>query len=136
MDFALRHVGICVGDLDRSIRFYGEGLGFVVTERYDLEREMAEINGTARVTLQFLERGATRIELLAFAEPRPVGSPSAVRNQLGLTHLCFVVPDVHAATVHLVDCGGTLVVGSQPGADPPTAFVSDPDGTRIELIGT
>jgi len=51
----------------------------VVTERYDLEREMAEINGTARVTLQFLERGATRIELLAFAEPG-CRKPSAVET--------------------------------------------------------
>ena len=31
------HFGICVTDLDRSMRFYCDGLGFEPAERYDLE---------------------------------------------------------------------------------------------------
>ena len=33
------HIGICVSDLDRSLRFYCEGLGFEVAERYELDSE-------------------------------------------------------------------------------------------------
>ena len=31
------HFGICVTDLDRSMRFYCDGLGFEAAERYDLK---------------------------------------------------------------------------------------------------
>ena len=31
------HVGICVSDMERSIRFYRDGLGFEVAEGYDLD---------------------------------------------------------------------------------------------------
>ena len=34
------HSGICVTDLERSLRFYCEGLGFVVAEGYDLDDTM------------------------------------------------------------------------------------------------
>ena len=33
---AFSHVGICVADLERSLRFYCDGLGFEVAEGYDL----------------------------------------------------------------------------------------------------
>jgi catechol 2,3-dioxygenase-like lactoylglutathione lyase family enzyme len=75
-----------------------------------------------------------RIELLKFREPGVVGSPSARRNQLGLTHLCFYVDSVDVAAERMLDFGAVVLDGtrSSPGTD--IVFLMDPDGVRIELI--
>ena len=139
VDFTPSHLGICVSDLARSIEFYCEGLGFAPDGRYEVEQSIAEVDGPASLTLQFLRRGEMRLELLAFAQPPPFGRPSARRNQLGLTHLSFVVEEVGQAAAHLAAHGGRTVDGTRSGTDNPTGtqivFVSDPDGTRIELVG-
>jgi catechol 2,3-dioxygenase-like lactoylglutathione lyase family enzyme len=138
--FTPSHLGICVADLDRSLRFYGEGLGFVADGRYDVDQPIAEIDGPARVTLHFLRQGGMRLELLCFANPPAFGRPPSVRNQIGPTHLSFVVDDVDAAAAHLVSHGGAIVEGTRTPetvtTGPRIVFVADPDGTRIELVSS
>jgi catechol 2,3-dioxygenase-like lactoylglutathione lyase family enzyme len=135
------HAGICVRDLQRSLRFYCDGLGFVAGEAYELDSATApgleralETRGDVKVTSQFIEHGAMRIELLQFHEPEPTGVPSRTRTQLGLTHLCFAVPDVDAAAERLLEFGALVLdtTRSSPGTD--IVFVMDPDGVRIELM--
>ena len=89
-----------------------------------------------RLTSRFLHSGDLRIELLAFATPAAFGTPSARRNQLGLTHLSFSVDDVDAAAERLVRHGGTIIEGtrSMPEGRVHIIFLADPDGTRIELM--
>src|SRR4051794_21545483 len=36
----LSHLGLCVADMDRSLHFYCDGLGFTVAEGYDLDDGM------------------------------------------------------------------------------------------------
>ena len=132
------HVGVCVADLDAALRFYVDGLGFTVFGRYETDDPMAEIDGPVKLTSVFLERQSVRIGLLHFHEPEAFGQPSQRRNQLGLTHLSFVVDDVDAAAAELLSFGGTVVPDSRMGADDPNGlqivYLADPDGTRIELM--
>jgi catechol 2,3-dioxygenase-like lactoylglutathione lyase family enzyme len=135
------HAGICVRDLDRSLRFYCDGLGFEKAEAFELDSTIApgleralEARGEVAITSQFVAKDGMRIELLHFRDRDPTGKPSATRTQRGLTHLCFVVPDVDAAAERLLEYGAIVldVTRSTPGTD--IVFVMDPDGVRIELM--
>ncbi|MEU0932659.1 MULTISPECIES: VOC family protein [unclassified Embleya] len=136
------HLGLCVTDLDRSLRFYCDGLGFAPVTRYDVGNEVAhtlEVEGDVRLVSQMIAKAGMVVELLHYASPDPLGAPSRRRNQLGLTHLSFIVEDVDAAAARLVEHGGTLLPdtrASLPGETGSTelVFLADPDGTRVELM--
>jgi lactoylglutathione lyase len=140
-DYRPSHVGLCVRDLDRSLRFFCEGLGFEQVEGFELDSDAApgldrslEVAGPVRIVSQFVQNDTMKIELLHFVEPPASGAPSATRNQVGLTHLSFYVDDLDAATQHLVDCGATVIeeTRASPGID--LLFLADPDGVRVELM--
>ena len=71
---AFSHFGICVSDLERSLRFYCDALGFEKAESHAIGSEFARLMDLpdVAVTSQFIRRGPTAIELLAFTEPAPV----------------------------------------------------------------
>jgi len=137
------HFGICVSDLDRSLRFYCEALGFAPAMRHEVGPEfgtLMEIEGV-QVTSQFIRREGLLVELLHYGSPGHVGEP--VRrpvNQLGLTHLNFQVDDVDAAAALVAANGGQVLGHTRTTFDPATGFdadfvyCTDPDGTRIELM--
>jgi catechol 2,3-dioxygenase-like lactoylglutathione lyase family enzyme len=140
-DYRPSHVGLCVSDLDRSMRFFCDGLGFEKVESYELDSATAEgldrgleVPGPVHIVSQFIQNDTMKIELLHFVEPGVGGTPSAARNQLGLTHLSFYVDDLDATTKHLVDCGATVIeeTRTSPGID--LLFLADPDGVRVELM--
>lgn len=140
-DVELSHLGICVADMDRSLRFYCEGLGFEVAEGYDLDdtaapgmAEALEVDSPVVLRSQMITKGSQKIELLAYSEPAVVGAPSASRGQLGFTHLAFTVSDVEATAVALVECGGTRLAHTRASVGIEILFVADPDGSRIELM--
>jgi lactoylglutathione lyase len=135
------HVGLCITDLDRSLHFYCDGLGFEQVEGFDLDSAHVpgldaalEVPGRVVLRSQMIVLDGFKIELLYYRQPAVGGEPSHHRNQRGLTHLSFWVDDVDAAIERLVKCGGTLVEGTrqQPGID--LVFIADPDGTRVELM--
>ncbi len=137
----LSHVGLCVSDLERSLRFYRDGLGF-------RERSSLDVSGAAAETLLelrdlklravYLERDGLRLELLHFASPGPRGEAQArAMNELGLTHLSVRVDDLDAALADLAGFGGRVLEGTRiaiPAARTRAAFVTDPDGARVELV--
>jgi glyoxylase I family protein len=140
-EFSYSHSGICVRDLERSLRFWCDGLGFEKAEVFPVGADFGpslEVDGEVAVTSQFIRKGPIAIELLDYQSPGVFGSPSTNRNQLGLTHLSFVVDDVEAAAAHLVACGGTVLEDTWFGKGDPTTiqilFLADPDGVRVELM--
>jgi catechol 2,3-dioxygenase-like lactoylglutathione lyase family enzyme len=141
MTYTPSHVGICVSDLDRSIRFYRDGLGFELSDRFDLDAAKVpdlgrslEIDDATTVVSQMIVNGPMKVELLHYPS-RPVrGTPSTSRGLLGLTHLSFIVEDVDDAATRLVEHGGTILPDTRVNVGVDIVFLTDPDGTRIELM--
>jgi lactoylglutathione lyase len=139
---AFSHLGVCVSDLDRSVRFYCEALGFEKAESHAIGSEFAALMDFADVELtsQFVRRGSTAIELLSFTQPVAFGDGERrAVNQLGLTHLSFRVPDLAAVLRRVLDLGGAVVESSRTvldlgGTELQFVYCTDPDGVRIELM--
>src|SRR4051794_40143774 len=125
------HIGLCVRDLERSRSFYVEGLGFTEFARFELDRPIAEIDPPCSLTSFFVQKDGLRVELLDFRSPPVFGTPSTRRNQLGLTHLSFVVDDVDSAAVELEQYGGRRPQGAPPRPGEPASgqsnFLLGPD---------
>lgn len=136
----LSYIAIRVSELERSLRFYRDLLGFREISRFELEgpspsaqlMELDELSVRAR----FLERDGTRIELQFLDLPAGRALP-AVSPQLGLSHIGLRVDDFEATLARLVAGGAVLLEASRfshPGLGSEVAVVEDPDGVRIELI--
>jgi catechol 2,3-dioxygenase-like lactoylglutathione lyase family enzyme len=140
-EYTLTHIGICVSDIDRSVRFYRDGLGFKHVSELEVAGEPAatllRLNGV-KLRAVYLERDGVRIELLHYASPprKPPPRPHEM-NDLGFTHMSFHVTDIEAALGALREAGAEILedtVVSIPGGDRVAAFVADPDGVLIELV--
>jgi glyoxylase I family protein len=139
MSTTFSHIGLCVRNLERSLLFYCDGLGFERAESYPVNDSFAaslEVGGVIALTSQMIRRGDVTIELLGWELPEPAGTPSTSRQQLGFTHLSFYVDDVQSTAERLVRLGGELLPNTRltiPNAID-LVFVADPDGSRVELM--
>lgn len=138
---AVSHIGLCVSDLDKSLRFYTEGLGFEAAEGWDIPSALAplaEVPPPISVRTRMLVKGPVKIELLGWTSPPAEGSPARTRRQVGFTHLSLLVSDIAAAEARLVALGATVIEDTRmrvpvPGGAMHVLFVADPDGVRIEM---
>lgn len=137
----LSHIGICVSDLERSVSFYCNALGFAEQSRLrvsgpESERLLQIAGGDVQAV--YLQRDGTCIELLHYPAaghetpqtPRPM-------NRLGFTHLSLRVADLDAVVAAVTSAGGACL--DETRVDNPAwrsiaVFVTDPDGLRIELL--
>ena len=141
--FTPSHLGLCVADLERALRFYCDGLGFTSAEAYPIGNEWGnslEVEGEVKLTSHFVRKDGMAIELLHYESPGHAGdgSPRAM-NQLGLTHLSFRVDDLAAAAARLEAHGARVLRATRidnPQLRAKAVFATDPDGTLIELVET
>ena len=139
------HIGIGVRDIERSTRFYVDVLGF--SQLYALDFTGDEVAATMEISGGFrsamLLRGDVRIELLQWIDVPVLGSGERKpMNELGFTHLSFRVDDIDELTEAVRAAGGEVfehtrsVLGDPSGEAAPTKliYLTDPDGTRIELM--
>ena len=137
----LMHFGVCVRDLERSIRFYRDALGFTEAGRLEIEGEpTATMLGLPELELHaiYLDRDGFRIELLHYPTPGTVG-PAEARpmNQPGLTHMALRVDDLDATIRDVEAHGGRVIESSRvynPSFEASLVYATDPDGTRLELV--
>jgi len=123
----LLHTMLRVGDLEKSIAFYTEVLGM----RLLRQKEYPD----GEFTLAFVgygdEASHTAIELTYNwgVSSYDIGS--------GFGHLAIEVEDVYAATESIRNRGGKILRDAGPMNAGTTiiAFVEDPDGYQIELLG-
>lgn len=138
MDFL--HTMVRVTDLDKSLRFYCEGLGLKELRRVDNEAGrftlafLATENDIARAGLDGTETtmpsGLPMIEL-TYNWPAKDGSAEDYGEGRNFGHMAFRVDDVYATCQHLSDMG---VVINRPPRDGYMAFVRSPDNISIELL--
>lgn len=137
------HVGLCVSDLARSMRFYCEGLGFELLREFDVDGpEWGAVVELDQPLLhsRILRRDKLTIELMEFERPGHVGEPERrPMNQLGFTHLAVWVDDIDVESRRVVELGGRIVEHTRTVFDDPAftarwLYCTDPDGIRLELI--
>ena len=136
----ITHVGIGVSDLERSLRFYRDLLGFTWEHELDVEGEptdtLLRLRGT-KLHAEYLTRDGVRIELLYFASPPAPSRPERPMNQYGLTHLSFRVTDMDAVLEGLRAAGERVLeetVIRFPEWQSAACMILDPDGQLIELV--
>ena len=123
----LLHTMLRVTDLERSIAFYTEVLGMSLLRRKDYPG--------GKFTLAFLgygpESSHTVLELTHNWETDSYELGSAYG------HIAIEVPDVYEACDTLAARGGNVVRPAGPMKNGSTilAFIEDPDGYKIELLG-
>lgn len=138
----LRNVGIAVADLEKSTKFYTEVFGFKADPKTAkigaFLSSLMEVENLD-MTIQYIETGGpVRIELLSFANPKPTGDGARRPiNTRGLSHWQIRVPDIQAVLDAAPKHGGMVlektILKDKSGAFI-AAFITDPDGTRIELV--
>ena len=134
MTRVFNHVGHCVTDLDASVRFYTELLGFeAVMTLQPPDGPTGQILQLDRPALEavYLRLGDFVLELLHFG----IGAgpnPRRVMNEAGLTHLSINVDaDELASLVERCPAlGGTVLADTDLGG---AIMLVDPDGLRVEL---
>ena len=143
MTLVMSHIGLAVSDLDAAVRFFSEALGFETGDTFasgDEAADLAEIDGgRAEMRMRYMTKDGFRLELMCWAVPGPVGTPSRSRAQLGLTHLCVQVDDVDAEAGRLASYGATILERTRTEVHKETGTitmlcVSVLDGLRIELL--
>jgi len=136
----LTHIGICVSDIERSLRYYRDLLGFEYEHELSVEGEPSDTLLRLRgVNLRavYLVRDGVRIELLCFASPPAPAARTRPMNEHGLTHLSFRVADLDATLDALRTAGERVLeqtVIRFPEFQSAAGMVVDPDGQLIELV--
>ncbi len=115
-----------VGNLERSINFYTEVLGMTLLRKTE--------NPEYKYTLAFVGYGSNPDH----AELELTYNWGVDHYELGTAygHIALGVPDIYAACDKIRAAGGSITrePGPVKGGSTVIAFVTDPDGYKVELI--
>ena len=140
---AADHTGITVSNLERSLEFWQNVLGFEFSHRAHQTREMAsEITGVpgAEIKLAVVKApGGHKIELLEYLAPPDRKHVTLRPCDVGSVHVALTVDKLDAILEKIAASGWkaagkpqTLKTG--PNAGKRVVYVRDPDGTTIEFM--
>jgi len=137
------HTGITVSNLERSLAFWRDILGFELSHTAHQTGAMAkEITGVAGAELKLAvlrAPGGHKIELLEYLAPPDRKRLALEPCDVGSVHVALLVDDLDAVLESIAASGWkaagkpqTLKTG--PNAGKRVVYVRDPDGTTIELM--
>ena len=137
------HTGITVSNLERSLVFWRDVLGFEFSHTAHQKGEFAEeITGVegAEIRLAVLKTpGGHKIELLEYLAPTDHKRANLRPCDVGSVHVALLVEDLEAVLEKIAASGWeaagkpqTLTKG--PNAGKRVVYVRDPDGTTIEFM--
>jgi lactoylglutathione lyase len=122
----LLHTMLRVGNLQRSINFYTQVMGMTLLKQSE--------NTSQNYTLAFLGYGSNP----EHAELELTYNHGVDHYEMGTAygHIAIAVPDTHAACEKIRAGGGNVTreAGPVKGGSTIIAFVTDPDGYKVELI--
>ena len=124
------HYAISVADLDASIAWYEEMLGFhLVSKSYA---------GPPHSMIASIERDGFQIELFLHDDTQPMPEffrdPDAHPRQQGPQHIAFYAEDLDALMEHLIAHGVQILVGPVDMNGTKLYYIADNSGIPIELM--
>ena len=137
------HTGITVSNLERSLAFWRDVLGFEFSheahQKGELAREITGVEG-AEIKLAVLKTpGGHKIELLEYLAPVDRKRGNLRPCDVGSMHVALIVEDLDAALDRIAvsgwkTAGQPQILTKGPNAGRRVVYVRDPDGTTIELM--
>jgi lactoylglutathione lyase len=142
-------LGTVVTDLEKSVAFYTQGVGFRQLESFDVPAELAASAGLTDqkpLSIRVLALGdgptATKLKLMQVAGTTPrTGDNEFIHSHTGFRYLTIMVENTDEALARLAKMGVKPLAKSPvslPEDLAPGMFltcVKDPDGNVVELIG-
>jgi catechol 2,3-dioxygenase-like lactoylglutathione lyase family enzyme len=141
----MHHVGLTVADIERSIGFYRDVLGFtLVRRRPRVDSDyVAQQTGFAGVVLEVASFRVTpdnpqSLEIVQYTNH--AGPPvESATNRPGASHLCLRVDDLRACHAGLSAKGvrfksGPVTIAAGPNVGGLAVYFYDPDGYVLELF--
>jgi catechol 2,3-dioxygenase-like lactoylglutathione lyase family enzyme len=139
---AADHTGFTVANLERSLSFWRDVLGFELSHRAHQTDELAsEITGVpgAEISIAVLKAPGHKIELLEYLAPPDRKHVDPRPCDVGSVHVALTVDSIDAVLKAIAASGWnaagkpqTLKTG--PNAGKRVVYVRDPDGTTIEFM--
>jgi catechol 2,3-dioxygenase-like lactoylglutathione lyase family enzyme len=121
------HVEIVTDQLDRTVQFYTDVLGFRVKARDRIERSGLGVP----INLVYLDLGGTVAELICY--DGAVVEPAPKNEHLGYRMIALEVDDMQKTTDYLTTKGVEVVWGPRVRETYSRAEICDPNGYRSEL---
>jgi len=139
---AADHTGITVSNLERSLAFWRDVLGFELSHRAHHTGELAsEVTGVpeAEISIAVLKGYGHKIELLEYLAPKDRKRIAVRPCDVGSVHVAFTVDDLDAVLNAIAasgwhSAGKPQTLSSGPNAGKRVIYVRDPDGTTIEFM--
>ena len=139
---AADHTGITVSNLERSLAFWRDVLGFELSHRAHQKGVLAEqITGVpgAEILIAVVRAPGHKIELLEYRAPADRQQFDPRPCDVGSVHVALTVDNLDAVLKMIAASGWkaagtpqTLTTG--PNAGKRVIYVRDPDGTTIEFM--
>src|ERR1700719_1845928 len=136
------HTGITVANLERSLAFWRDVLGFELSHRAhhtgDLASEVTGVPG-AEISIAVLKSPGHRIELLEYHAPPDRKRAHLRPCDVGSVHIAFTVDNLDSVLSTIAGSdwravGKPQVLKTGPNAGKRVIYVRDPDGTTIEFM--
>jgi catechol 2,3-dioxygenase-like lactoylglutathione lyase family enzyme len=135
----IRHTGIVVDNLEKSLWFYKEKLGFEVFKEMEESGNFIDrilgIQNLKVTTIKMKLENSQMIELLDFSSHKKNNTKKSV-NDIGPTHLAFTVVNLDKIYLNFLKDGVKFiskpVISDDGGVK--VAFCKAPEGTYIELV--
>jgi catechol 2,3-dioxygenase-like lactoylglutathione lyase family enzyme len=140
----IHHAAICTADVDRSMKFWRDGLGFTELFDHTFTGEWRELFGAKTDSLRSIFLGDPQtpdtgiVELVAFEGADDASAPSRrPRHGFFLLSLQREVEETLTTLAALGFADGVrrIRVPAPGGTTVPMAVITAPDGVLVELIG-
>jgi len=140
---ATDHTGVTVSNLERSLTFWRDVLGFELSHRAHQTGELArEITGVpgAEISLAVLKApGGHKIELLQYIAPVDRKHVDLRPCDVGSAHIALTVDNLDAVLEKIAvsgwkAAGKPQTLRSGPNTGKRVIYVRDPEGTTIEFM--
>lgn len=136
------HTSFTVSDLDQTIGFFCDGLGFDLLSRAPRDpkiiQQVTGVDG-AEMEIAFVQGPGHRIELIQYLAPAERGRIESRPCDVGFAHLAYDVDDIDAAiaTAHqhtFVPLGNPATIDKGPNTGSRVAYLRNSDGITVEFI--
>ena len=139
---ATNHTSFTVSNLDRTVAFFRDALGFDVTSKAPRNPALIErITGVkgANVMIAYVRGAGHSLELIEYSGPNDRTAVYPKPCDVGFAHVAYDVDDIDsviaAASSHdVTPIGPVTVIDQGPNQGSRVAYLRDPDGITIEFI--